>query len=272
MSEVVGVFDTETTGLDAETNFVIECCIRLGLEDDAETHLWRIRPPISIPVDATNTHGIRDEDLADCPTFGEVADDVARKLERCDVLVGYNPQYDKDFLNAEFKRAGLEVRWAPILICCKRLWDIYDPPPPRKLIDAYAKFVDAKGFEGAHGALPDARATAQVMRGQLRHFALEGKPWVELDPERLKWWGPTRHAIWNEDDLTCNFGKNAGTKWGKLDKGFLNWIVEKDFPPHVKLLARATLRELRQVAPTPQGALYDPVVVAVNAWARRNPP
>ena len=261
MSEHILVIDTETTGLDEEVDEVVQVCIRHGLDPQAETHLWEVKPIHKIPAEATATHGITDEATRDWPSFGQVADVVKTHIERGDVIVGYNPDFDVAMLKAEFRRSSCEVRWPPLLVCCKRLWDINEPRPPRKLQDAFRKFVDPTGFEGAHGALADTVATARVLAAQLALWKLQETPWHLLDPERATWWGPSRHAVWREGDLVANFGRQKDQVWATIDNGFQRWILNKDFPAHIRALAQQTMRLRSSVKETKDR------VIALNTWA-----
>lgn len=258
------VIDTETTGLEPEQGAeVIELGMRMGLSDDAESKIWRIKPLAGIPAEATAINGITMTDVEKAPVFGEIANEVGRMIMRAEAIAGYNPDYDIRMLKAEFKRARLKVRWPEVVICSKRLWDIYQPRPPRDLQAAYREFVDNEGFEGAHSALKDARATAQVLRSQLKRFNLEETPLIELDPERKAWWCGTNHVLWDNGVLICNFGKNKGQPFHTLDYGMLKWILEKDFPKHVKDLAT-------KVMGTPYKA-KDPNTLAqdIAEWAKK---
>lgn len=233
------VIDTETTGLDHETDAVVEVACRLGLEDDAEARVWKIHPHCPISEIATKTHGITFEMTLEWPTFAEVADQIAETIEWATVIVGYNPDFDVRMLTAELGRCGLKTIWPRTVICGKRMWDIYDPPPPRHLQAAYAKFVDPSGFEGAHGALADALAVARVVRAQRGVFSLQEKTWEDLDPARKSWWCGSNHVTWSEDrsTLLIGFGKHSGKDVRDLDAGYLRYINDQQFPTHVKALA-----------------------------------
>ena len=64
------VLDLETTGVPAAEHHPIEIgFVRVvdGVETAAAT--YRVRPPIPIPEGASAVHGIRDEDVRDCPTL-----------------------------------------------------------------------------------------------------------------------------------------------------------------------------------------------------------
>ena len=235
--------DTETTGLEPETNYVVDFCIRT-LYDQPDTMpndsmVWRVRPPISMPEIAGKTHGITDDMLRDHPLLDKTLAAVwAEWIERYDAIVGYNPDYDIAMLQTEFKRHGVECKWPKIVVCCKRMWDAAEPPPSRALQFAYKKFVDEAGFEGAHGAAADVDATIRVFNAARAHYGLQEKTLSELDPKRALWCGPTDHLLWADSTKTaliCNFGKDhRGKNLGDVDFGMLKWIMGKDFPEHVK--------------------------------------
>src|SRR5690606_27708698 len=93
-SERVLVFDVETTGTDKRRDQVIELCVQFGIEPDARSQTWRIRPDVAISPGAQAVHGISAEDLVGCPRFPEVADAVRAIFDEADVLVGYNLAFD----------------------------------------------------------------------------------------------------------------------------------------------------------------------------------
>ena len=62
-----------------------------------------------IPEASSAVHGIYDADVADCPTFKEVAKNIARDIEGCD-LAGFNSnRFDIPVLAEEFLRAGVDI-------------------------------------------------------------------------------------------------------------------------------------------------------------------
>ena len=256
------VIDTETTGLDPELGAeIVECAFRLGLRDGSETKLWRVKPMRPIPPEAIAIHGITNEMTEKWPSFGEIADEVAKWVRWSSCIIGYNPDYDIKMIDVELIRAGIHVKWPKVILCAKRLWDIHRPRPPRDLQAAYQQFVDPSGFEGAHGALKDARATAQVFNAQLEAFGLKQAFFEDLDPERMSWWGLSNHVVWKDHVLICNFGKNAGTPFHELEYGMLRWIMGKDFPRHVKGLAQQAMIPRKQETPRE-------TAVRLARWAR----
>ncbi|MEG4959839.1 MULTISPECIES: 3'-5' exonuclease [unclassified Microcoleus] len=98
------ILDTETTGLDDAEIVEIAIIDRLG-----EILLDRlIKPTISIPVEVTEIHGIRDAMVADAPTFPEVYPRIDAALKDKRVLI-YNSAFDIKILNYCCKLHGLPI-------------------------------------------------------------------------------------------------------------------------------------------------------------------
>ena len=175
------IFDCETTGTDRTSDQIIELCIQRGLTDDCPTterRTWRIKPDAPIHPGAHAVHGIKAEDLADCPSFAAVADEIAAAFAIADVVVGYNVAFDIDMLQAEYARIG---RAAPDFSSKKivdafRLWQQFEP---RSLQHAHQRFV-GNAFEAAHTASADVAATGRVLVGMLRTFALDAEDWEQI--------------------------------------------------------------------------------------------
>ena len=249
------VFDVETTGTDKRRDQVIELCMQFGLEGPSRT--WRFRPSVPISPGAQAVHGISIEDLADCPTFAECAEEIAALFVEADVIVGYNLSFDIDMLQAEYERmrvsaaergslpvAQMDVR-GKIIVDPYRLWQQCEP---RSLKHAHQRFVGAD-FEAAHSASADVAATGRVLAGMLKVFGLDGHDWRGVagvcDPQRPSWVGPTRHLQWDGPSIVITFGKHAGSQVHELAKGefrdYLRWVCDRDFPLHVREVCKQAL-------------------------------
>ena len=229
------VFDVETTGTDRRRDQVIELCVQFGLAEGAAARTWRIKPDVAISPGAQAVHGISMDDLADCPRFADVADEIAAVFAAAEVVVGYNLVFDIDMVSAEFERLGRPLPdWsAKTVVDPFRLWQQCEP---RSLSHAHLRFVGS-GFESAHSAAADVAATGRVLAGMLRSFGLDDHDWRGVasvcDPQRPNWVGPSRHLQWQGERVVLAFGKHSGTPLSQIDKSYLRWMAEKDFPPHV---------------------------------------
>lgn len=82
-----------------------------------ESKTLRINPEMPIPAESSAVHGIYDADVADCPTFKEVAKSIANDIEGCD-LAGFNSnRFDIPVLAEEFLRAGVDIDMSKRKIC-----------------------------------------------------------------------------------------------------------------------------------------------------------
>lgn len=234
------VFDVETTGTERNRDQIIELCVQFGLDHGAPSQVWRIRPSVSIQPEAQAVHGISMDDLSGCPSFGEVADEVRALFARALVLVGYNLAFDIGMLQAEFDRIGQTIDLhGKCVVDAFRLWQQCEP---RSLQHAHQRFV-GDAFAEAHSAAADVAATGRVLLGMIERFGLSGRDWNDIaevcEPERATWIGPSHHIRWSEEGRAVfGFGKHSGQLLEVLarsdDGGYLRWVLNKDFPPHVR--------------------------------------
>lgn len=241
------IFDCETTGIDFTRDQVIELCVQHGLDDQATSRTWRMKPSVPIHPAAQAVHGITMADLADCPPFAAFAGEIAEVFRTADVIVGYNLSFDVDMIQAEYARIGRP----PLDLSNKQIVDafrLWQQCEPRSLQHAHRRFVGDE-FASAHSASADVAATGRVLVGMLEHFKLADQDWGQIahvcDPGRASWVGPSRHMRWENEVIVLGFGKHMGAPIHELaagpDRSFLNWVIGKDFPPHVAEICKAAL-------------------------------
>ena len=243
------VFDVETTGTDKRSDQVIELCVQHGVDPGSKSQVWRLKPSIAISPGAQAVHGISMEDVADCPRFVDLADEIRAIFEAADVWVGYNVAFDIEMLQAEFRRNRMPElsQQDKVVVDAFRLWQRCEP---RSLQDAHRRFVGGE-FEAAHSASADVAATGNVLVGMVRDFGLSSN-WQEVadicEPARKTWVGPSHHIQWNrEGQAVIAFGKHTGAVVIELakgaDSGYLRWIMQKDFPAHVRDICAKALED-----------------------------
>jgi DNA polymerase-3 subunit epsilon len=111
---IVTGYDIETTGLSQKDGHrIIEAAV-LHYDFDTRTLVdkWvqRIDPERSIDAKSQAVHGIAYDDLVGCPKFEAVAPELAAQLNKSELVVIHNGQFDAPFTNGELKRVGLHVR------------------------------------------------------------------------------------------------------------------------------------------------------------------
>jgi len=201
-----------------------------------------------IPEASSAIHGIYDADVADCPTFKDVAKKIAADIEGCD-LAGFNSnRFDIPVLAEEFLRAGVDVD-----LMRRKFVDvqvIYHKLEQRTLSAAY-KFYCGKNLEDAHTAEADTRATYEVLKAQLDHYPEV----LENDIAFLSNYSSFNknvdfagRIVYNEQGVEVfNFGKYKGMSVAevlKRDIGYYGWIMQGDFTLNTKnVLTKIRLRE-----------------------------
>ncbi|SFD86758.1 3'-5' exonuclease [Thermophagus xiamenensis] len=231
-------FDLETTGINIAKDRIVEISLlKVNVDGSEQSKTYRINPEMPIPKKSSEIHGIYDEDVADAPTFKEVARQLANFMEGCDIA-GYNSnKFDIPLLAEEFIRAGVDFDMTK-----RKFIDvqtIFHKMEKRTLEAAY-KFYCDKTLKDAHSAEADTRATYEVLKAQLDRYKE-----LKNDVEWLsKFSSHNRNAdfvgriIFDENgDEVFNFGKYKGQKVTevlKKDPGYYSWMMNGDFPLFTK--------------------------------------
>ena len=242
-------FDLETTGTNINTDRIVEICyLKVYPNGNEESKTLRINPEMHIPEDASAIHGIYDADVADCPTFKDVAKKIASDIEGCD-LAGFNSnRFDIPVLAEEFLRAGVDIdlmkrKFVDVQVIYHKL--------ERRTLSAAYKFYCDKDLEDAHTAEADTRATYEVLKAQLDHYPEELVNDINFLSEyscHTKNVDFAGRIVYNEQGVEVfNFGKYKGMSVAevlKKDLGYYGWIMQGDFTLNTKnVLTKIRLRE-----------------------------
>ncbi len=242
-------FDLETTGTNINSDRIVEICyLKVFPNGNEESKTMRINPEMHIPEASSAIHGIYDADVADCPTFKDVAKKIASDIEGCD-LAGFNSnRFDIPVLAEEFLRAGVDIDLMKHKFVDVQV--IYHKLEQRTLSAAY-KFYCDKNLEDAHTAEADTRATYEVLKAQLDRYS----DVLENDITFLSNYScHTKNVdfagriVYNDQGVEVfNFGKYKGMSVAevlKKDLGYYGWIMQGDFTLNTKnVLTKIRLRE-----------------------------
>jgi DNA polymerase-3 subunit epsilon len=242
-------FDLETTGINVERDRIVQIAlVRIEPGGARRTFETLVNPECPIPPEATAVHGIKDADVRDMPTFSQIRQDVEDFLRDAD-LAGFNSvNFDQPLLQAEFKRAGSEREFAGV-----RHLDamrIFHQMERRDLTAAFRFYCD-KELVGAHGALADTEATLEILDAQIARYA-EVPAEVEAlhrfcNPDEGKYVDRTRKLLWSDrGEALFTFGKFQGKTLNEVvtlkgGRGYLEWMLGKDFSEEVKGILREAL-------------------------------
>jgi DNA polymerase-3 subunit epsilon len=243
--------DLETTGINIASDRIVEISIlKLHPDGAQQTLTRRINPEMPIPAEATRVHGITNEDVANMPTFKQVAREIANLIDNSD-LAGYNSnKFDIPLLGEEFLRADVDIdvkarKWIDVQ-------NIFHKKEQRTLGAAY-KFYCDKNLENAHNAEADTMATYEVLMAQLSRYE-DLKNDVNFLHEfsgRTNSVDLAGRIVWNEKKIAVfNFGKHKDkpvTEIFEKEPSYFDWMMKGDFPLHTKkVLTAIRLGSLRE--------------------------
>ena len=153
--------DVETTGVSAARGKVIEvAAIRVEDNQVVKEFTTLINPEMPISYQITQITGIGDGDVADAPTFREIADELLSVLDGA-VLVAHNVRFDYSFLKQEFRR--IDKQFSPKQVCTVKLSRrLYPELSRHRLSDLIAHH--GFSFESRHRAYDDAMVLVQFWK------------------------------------------------------------------------------------------------------------
>ncbi len=243
-------FDTETTGTDPSQDRIVELSVvrisppPIGVE---APRTWRVNPGVRIPIEASEIHGIYNEDVDRSPTFGEIADELLELFSGAD-LAGFNiHRFDIRVLQAELNRVRKSLDLQGVRVIDTQV--IYHQREPRNLAAAL-NFYCGKELTGAHGAQADTVATVEVFAGQLARYTdidtgIDGlhKLSSALNHGYVD---SHRRFAWRDNEPVFNFGKLKGKslRWAASDPNervYLKWMLQGNFEEDAKLVVREAL-------------------------------
>ena len=188
------IFDTETTGLDARVDRIIEIgAVELvnRFPTGRTFHVYINPDGRQINPEAEAVHGISLAQLADKPVFAGVAAELMEFIEG-GTLIAHNASFDMAFVNAELGRLGHAAiedgRVVDSLAIARRK----HPMGPNSLDALCKRYSVDNRHRTRHGALLDSGLLAEVyielMGGRQATFGLEvtiDATDVEIDVEIL---------------------------------------------------------------------------------------
>ena len=228
-------FDLETTGTDISKDRIVEICYIKVFPDGREVEFSkRINPGMHIPEQASAVHGIYDEDVKECPLFKDVAREIAREFEGCDIAGFNSNRFDLPLLAEEFIRAGVDIDLSRHNAIDVQV--LYHKREPRTLAAAH-KFYCGSEFDNAHSALADTRATYMEALAKESSFT-----------NNVDFAG---RIVYDANGTEVfNFGKYKGMPVSAVldrDPGYYGWMINGDFPLNTKqVLTRIKLRGMNK--------------------------
>ena len=241
-------FDIESTGLNIATDSIAELSfVKILPDGEQRIKTWKLCPWNYVarcqqPMNpsASEVNGLKDEDLAGCPKFHEVVDEVVEWLTDSD-LAGFNSaKFDLPMLAEEIERVRLFMnRNIELNLHEKKMVDvqtIYHAMEPRNLRAAYRFYCGGQDFENAHTAEADTIATYEVLKGQLDRYPEQLKNNVDFlanfagRPKTVDYAG--RLLFGKDGEAIISFGKHKGKTAREVyrtEPSYFAWIQNGEF-------------------------------------------
>ena len=241
-------FDIESTGLNIATDCIAELSfVKIFPDGEQRIKTWKLCPWNYVarcqqPMNpsASEVNGLKDEDLAGCPKFHEVVDEVVEWLTDSD-LAGFNSaKFDLPMLAEEIERVRLFMnRNIDLNLHEKKMVDvqtIYHAMEPRNLRAAYRFYCGGRDFENAHTAEADTIATYEVLKGQLDRYPDQLKNNVDFlanfagRPKTVDYAG--RLLFGKDGEAIISFGKHKGKTAREVyrtEPSYFAWIQNGEF-------------------------------------------
>jgi DNA polymerase-3 subunit epsilon len=199
-------FDTESTGVDVESDRIVTACIvEVGGEQPPLPANWLINPNVDIPEAATAVHGItteraRAEGQDAAEGIAQIVAGLTQVVLAGTPLVIMNAPYDLTLLDREARRYGVKTLTDTVGDDLR----VVDPKVIDKALDMYRKgkrtLTDLCAhyrvkLDGAHSADADAIATCRVVwRLGEKYPKLAALSLDEVHAQQAEW-----HRVWAAD-------------------------------------------------------------------------
>ncbi|WP_456460914.1 3'-5' exonuclease [Lutibacter sp.] len=231
-------FDLETTGINIAKDRIVEISIlKVFPNGNKESKTWLVNPEMEIPKEASDIHGITNEKVVTEPTFNELASEISKMIEGCD-LAGFNSnRFDIPLLAEEMLRAEVDFNMNDRVAIDVQV--IFHKKEERTLSAGY-QFYCGKSLENAHSAEADTNATYEILKAQLdKYDDLENDVKFLNEYSTFKKRADFAGFILFDDngEEIFTFGKYKNHKVKdvlKKDKGYFSWIQNADFPLYTK--------------------------------------
>lgn len=253
------VFDLETTGLQINTDRIVQIAIiKLDPSGERKELNQLINPEMIIPQEVIDIHGVSNELIQDKPTFSQFAPALIEFIGNAD-LAGYNSnKFDIPVLAEEFLRVGINYDFSFRKFI--DIQNIFHKMEQRTLAAAY-KFYCGEEMKNAHDALYDTQATLDVFLAQLERYKETPELKSKTDITSLSEFSRAgtfelidlagRLAKNEKGEAVYNFGKHKGKtikEVSKIEPGYFGWMTsdQTDFPRYTKECLRREMEKIKE--------------------------
>jgi DNA polymerase III subunit epsilon len=205
--------DFETTGLDPETDKIIEAaCIVFTFDEVIDSFETLIDPKCEIPEESKKIHGITDEMVKGKPTIEQVIPKLLALIQNL-IIVGHGIEFDIKIMQEEIKKLPIYPVPSFRSIDTLRLARLYGDSPSNSLEKLREHFNIP--YQAAHRAMNDVTVNIDVFKKLSRKFKTTEDLLNRLQkPIKLK---------------AMPLGKHKGRKFEDIPLEYLKWASKIDF-------------------------------------------
>ncbi len=240
------IFDLETTGLIMSMDRIVELAyIKIFPNGKVVKEDAFLNPEMKISEEASAIHGITEEQIKDKPSFKDRSQEFWDIFSNC-YYSGFNViGFDLPMLKREFLRVGMDFQYTSDDIVDAKT--IFHEMEKRTLSAAY-KFYCDKEHVDAHNALADVEVTAEVLTSQiLKYRDILDRDFIRKihsGSDMEKYVDGDRKFYWRDGEAYFSFSKfkdNPLKKIVETEPGFLQWMLNADFPEETKTIIKKAL-------------------------------
>lgn len=173
------IFDFETTGLDPNSDRIIEVGgIRVESGKAVQEFSYLIQPDIPLPATASKVTGITAAMLEGQPRIEEIMQPFLKFIDGC-ILVAHNAEFDMAFLRNACRRLGYRIEWP--CFCTLKMARVLLPQLESRNLDSLAAHYGLV-FEARHRSVGDCKVTSSVLQSLLRAEGQHLQTWEDFQP------------------------------------------------------------------------------------------
>lgn len=229
--EIFVCIDCETTGLDVNTDRIIEVAvIKFTMDGVIERFETLIDPMVEIPKSSIEIHNITQEMVQGKPKVEEVLPEVLKMIGR-HIIIGHGVKFDVDMIANAADRAGIQTTLRNnLLIDTLRLARMYGESPTNSLEQLRKHFNIEE--EGAHRAMSDVLVNIDVFKYLSKKFKTISQIFDALSkPVLLK---------------NMPLGKHKGRPMKEVPLDYLIWASHKDFDMDLLFSLRTEIKKRKK--------------------------
>jgi len=218
------VVDVETTGLfpGGQDRIVEVAVVHVSPTGEPEGSWTTLLNP-QRDLGPQHIHRITAADVLGAPSFDQVAGTLAGLLAGR-VFVAHNASFDMRFIRAAYEGLGYDIPVVPETSLCTMRWASQLLPQASRSLAGCCEYAGIV-LDGAHAALVDATATAELLRHYLTLVGVTARnpwaspPWADV----LELVGTVRWPAIPAHDVACCF---RGSAAAQMEIPFLTRLVE----------------------------------------------